>query len=383
MNGERLRQVRLLRRLTQQELAARVEVSQATISQIEAGIKGPSGELADAIAEAADFPLEFLEQPSGPELPLGSLSFRARRSVARRHLEEVCTWAAIALECVQVLARRFELASVQIPQIEDAGPEEAARVTRSAIGLAPHRPIPNLTYAMEQAGATVLAIPIPLDGRDAFSTWPSEPRPRPLVATCTVGVPGDRLRYSLAHELGHIVLHRGLRGTIKQVENEANRFAAELLMPADVIVDDLSRPVTIRSLSSIKLRWGVSVAALVMRARTLGVISERKAGSLFAEINRTWGRSSPEPIQVPVEKPRMFRKLAEAEYGEPPDAKRFASDFALPVHLAASLLGTHATRSEVVAVTPPSMDEADVVRLPRSPGTRTAAPSSPTGRARR
>ncbi len=334
------------------------------ISQIESGIKDPSAELADAIAEAADFPLDFLQRPSGPELPLGSLSFRARRSATRRQLEEVCTWAAIALECVRALASGYELPNVQIPQLVDATPEEAARIARAAIGISPYRPVPNVTYAMEKAGATVLAVPIPLEGRDAFSAWPNEPRARPLIAACAVGVPGDRLRYSLAHELGHIVLHRGLRGAVKQVEKEANRFAAEFLMPGDAILDEFERPVTLRSISEIKPRWGVSVAALVMRANTLGVISDRRKGSLFAEISRMWGRSSPEPIVVSVEKPRMLRKLAEAAYGTPPDTRRFARDFALPMHFAASLLGAHAERSEVVSAIPASTSGGQIIKFP-------------------
>ena len=324
----------------------------------------PSPGLAGAIASALDFPIESFNRPSGPELALGSLTFRARRSATKRELHEAQAWAEIVLECMSVLAEAFSLPAVRVPQLDAESPERAAQITRASIGLSADRPIPNATYAVEQAGAFVLAIPVGLDHRDAFSTWTNGVRPRPLLVVCTKEAPGDRLRHSLAHELGHIVLHHGPRGAIAEIEKQADRFAAEFLTPADAIREEFSRPVTLRSLSVLKPRWGVSVASLVYRARELGVISERRRRSLFIEISQRWGRSKPEPIEIPVEKPRVLRKLVESTYGEPPDVRRFARDFALPLELAAAVIGSHASRTEVVAVVPDVPPVGKIVRFP-------------------
>ena len=365
MNGERLRQVRKLRRLTQTQVAADAGATSATISQIESGVLQPSGELAERIAAAIAFPPEFLDRGSGPELPIGSLAFRARRAATKRELYEAQAWAEIALECMNGLAEGFELPEIRVPSVEDETPEAAAQIARGAMGVSADRPVPNVTLAMEQASVTVLAVPVPLGHRDAFSTWTIEPRPRPLVVVCTKDIPGDRLRRSLAHELGHIVLHRGPRGAIADLEREADRFASEFLTPADGILHELVRPVSIRSLSEIKPRWGVSVGSLVFRARDLGVISDRRARSLHIQISKMWGRTNPEPIKIPIEKPRALRKLAESVYGDPPDPRRLAFDFALPLQVAAAILGAHASRSEVVAAVPNEVRDDKIVRFSR------------------
>ena len=364
MNGQRLRQIRRLRRLTQTRLAEMSGVTASSISQIESGSLQPSVEVGTAIAASLEFPREFFARAAGPELPLGSLTFRARRSATKRDLHEAQAWAELVLECVSALANGFSLPAIRVPRLDHESPERAAQVTRASIGISGDRPVPNITHVMERAGTLAIAIPVPLGHRDAFSTWTSDPRTRPLVALCTKGAPGDRLRYSLAHELGHLVLHRGPIGTIAEIEKEADRFASELLMPGHSIRDEFARPVTIKSLTVLKPRWGVSIASLVYRARELGVISEGRARSLFIEIGQRWGRSSPEPIKIPVEKPRALRKLIESVYGDPPDVWRFARDLALPPELAATVVGSHASRTEVVAVVRDEPLGTNIVRFP-------------------
>ena len=365
MNGHRLRQIRKLRGLTQTSLAEMSGVTGSLVSQIESGTIQPSDEVSSAIATSLRFPEGFFSRSDGPDLPLGSLTFRARRSATKRALNEAQAWAELVLECVAVLADDFNLPAVRVPRLDHESPESAAEITRASIGISPDRPIPNVTHAMEQAGTLVIAVPVPLDHRDAFSTWMSEYPVRPLVALCTRGVSGDRLRHSLGHELGHLTLHRSPRGTIAEIEKEADRFASEFLMPAHSILDEFTRPVTIESLMALKPRWGVSVASLVYRARELGAISRRRAQSLFIEIGQRWGRSSPEPLAIPVEKPRALRKLIESMYGDPPDVRRFAREFALPLELAATVIGSHASRGEVVAVVPDASMATNLVQFPR------------------
>ena len=365
MNGERLRQVRKLRRLTQTRLAAMSGVTPSTISQVESGSIQPSPDLESALAASLEFPLEFFHRASGPDLPLGSLTFRARRSATKRDLYEAQAWAEIIRECIVQLAESFSLPAVRVPRLDDESPETAAQIARASLGLSSDRPVPNVIYAMEQAGTLVLALPVPLGHRDAFSTWTNDAPPRPLAVVCTRDTPGDRLRHSLAHELGHLVLHRGPSGAIASIEKEADRFAAEFLVPADSAYDEFSRPVTLESLGALKPRWGVSVASLVYRARELGVISEARGRSLFIEISRRWGRSNPEPIGLEIEKPRALRKLAESAYGDPPNVWRFATDFALPPQFASAILGAHASRSEVVAVVPDEPPDDRIVHFPR------------------
>lgn len=85
-------------------------------------------------------------------------------------------------------------------------------------------------------------------------------------------------RFSLAHEIGHLVMHTGV--ATAEMEAEANQFAAELLMPAETIRKQL-RLVQLRDLGQLKAIWHVSLAALIYRAREIGEITDRHARTLF------------------------------------------------------------------------------------------------------
>lgn len=117
---------------------------------------------------------------------------------------------------------------------------------------------------------------------------------------------GDRLRYSLSHEMGHIVMHEV---HTEDMEREANRFAAEFLMPANDIrssLDGLSLP----KLATLKPYWKVSMAALLKRATDLKKITERQVRYLWMQMGRLGYRTrEPAELEIPVEKPTTLREL--------------------------------------------------------------------------
>jgi Zn-dependent peptidase ImmA (M78 family) len=240
----------------------------------------------------------------------------------------------------------MELPSVQLPQLPHESPAVAARLTRSALGLSPEKPISNVVNALETNGVLVLGLPIILPKRDAFSAWIESAR-IPLVAL-PIGSPGDRLRFSTAHEVGHLVTTPIVTGRVKSLEAQADMFAAEFLLPAEAIAAELPTPFSLSRLPPLKKRWGVSLQALILRAFQVGAISMRRKQQLFKQL-ASEGYLRQEPVQIPVEKPRVLRKMAEVLYGSPPDVKRLADDFALPPNLASAILGVHAQRTEVVS----------------------------------
>jgi len=170
------------------------------------------------------------------------------------------------------------------------------------------------------------------------------------------GVPGDRLRFSVAHEVGHLVLHSSLKGSVAAIEKEADRFAAELLMPEEGIRQDLVPPITLSLLVELKPRWGVSIQALVMRSADLGILARGQATYLHRQISsRGWRKR--EPAELVPEKPRAYRKMAELLYGDPIDVSRLASDACLPATLVSDILEAHAAihdqpRRQLAAVEP-------------------------------
>lgn len=322
--GERLKLARELRGLTQTSLADSLSVTQPAISAIESGRLAASDDVVATASLVLGFPVSFFRQHAPTTFPSGSLVlYRARNSVGVREERRARRLAQVMFECTTSVAKNFRAISPRIPQLSDP-PETAAAVARDALGLSPDEPIPHLVRALERAGAAVLALPLSPKKIDAFSVWSGEGSPTPIIATMS-GKPGDRLRWSIAHELGHLVLHRSIRGSVKDAEREANAFASEFLTPEIAIEDELAPVVTLNSLARLKARWGVSMQALVMRAAGLEIITERQKSYLFMKISKAGWRTR-EPIDIPVERPVAFLQMAELAFGTPIDTRRVARE---------------------------------------------------------
>jgi Zn-dependent peptidase ImmA (M78 family) len=117
-------------------------------------------------------------------------------------------------------------------------------------------------------------------------------------------IPADRLRFTLAHELGHIFMHRVLTD---DMEKEADRFAAEFLMPERDIRSDLTN-LSLPRLATLKQYWRVSMAALLYRAAEIGTISPRTKQYLWFQMGKNHFRTH-EPVVIPREDPTLLRQL--------------------------------------------------------------------------
>jgi len=261
--------------------------------------------------------------------------------------------------------RRFKPFRLNLPVSPSDDPCEAAAVTRSELGLSPDKPIPHLTHALEQAGVLILALPRPFEHREAFSLWAGYDRARPVIVLAG-GKVGDRLRMNIAHELGHLVMHKPLANAVHEVEKQAFQFAAEFLMPEKQMRLEIIPPVNLDTFASLKPRWGVAIAALVMRAKELGIINQRKYTYLFQQLSaRGWRMREPRMFDVPVEKPRAVRQIAEMVYGTPIRYKKLADDMGMPESFVKSMIEAHATKlpEQVEEIQKP---KADVVPFARS-----------------
>ncbi len=334
INPQRLRVARELQALTQTEVATRVGVEQSAISQAERGIMTPSHELVERLALVLKVPTGFFSQPPLVEFPEGSLAYRrtaqmtgGARASARRHAE-------LQFELVQHMLERLDWPEHRLPRTRENSPEQAARITRSQLGFAPDAPVDHLVRSLERAGALVLLLPIPLDGGDGFSTWVGkEKRERPVIVL-GASLSGDRFRFSTGHEVGHTVQHQAPYGSVPEIERDADSFAAELLMPAEAMFQQIERPVSLRQLGILKATWKVSIQALVRRAKDLGICTDRQYRYLCEQIGALGWRTS-EPGNILVERPRALRQMAEVLYGSGVERKVVDySKLAAELHLA-------------------------------------------------
>jgi Zn-dependent peptidase ImmA (M78 family)/DNA-binding XRE family transcriptional regulator len=336
---DRLRQARELRGLTQTALARQVGVHPSAIAQLETGRMQPSPAVLDALGRATGFPVAFFTRPSGPALPPGSLRFRARAALTARQRRQAWAYAQMLYELMASLAAQTEYPAPRLPRL-DSDPVAAATLTRQALGLASDRPIGPLIRTLERHGVWVLAIPVPLPRRDACSAWAGGDGATPVLVVAATPA-GDRRRFSVAHELGHLVLHHTPEGTPHALEQQADAFAEAFLLPVAAMRVALVPPITLTTLADLKTRWGVSLQALIRRALTLEIISPSQYRSLSTQLGARGWRTR-EPIAVPVERPRALRQLAELLYGVPIAYPALARDANLDPAFVQDLVDAHA-----------------------------------------
>jgi Zn-dependent peptidase ImmA (M78 family)/transcriptional regulator with XRE-family HTH domain len=343
INGDRVKQARELRGFTQKDFAARIKVNQSSVSQIEAGLISPSDEVVQRIVLQTGFPLPYFKQSTSTDFPLGSLLFRAKASMTLRQRCEARQHARVMFEILEKMESNIRSdITLRIPRLED-DPVSCAIHVRSLLGLSTDAPIDNLTHVLESNGVVLLALPIELEKRDAFSSWVGNEKRRPVIVLPRNTRHGDRLRFNIAHELGHLVMHQTIAGDIRTIEEEASVFASEFLMPKEAMERELIAPITLKGLFRLKSRWKVSIQTLIRRANELRKITDRQYKYLMQRLSLRGWRTN-EPIEIPIEKPRLVGQMAEILYGSPIDYRKLASNVNLPIPLIIETLQAQAVR---------------------------------------
>nr|WP_237418079.1 XRE family transcriptional regulator [Actinomadura rayongensis] len=302
---------RELRGLTQVQLAREAgSVTAASISQFENGHTKPAASTLRRLSVALRVPLPFFAAPSRPPAQEQINGFfRSLRSTSPRDRQQALAFVHLARELTLELEKYVTLPDVNLPRIpiDESNPllsqdiEQAAAQVRSHWNV-PRGPIPDVVRLLEINGVIVVRFRVSIEKVDAFCVdFPD----RPVVALGADKGLRDRSRFDAAHELGHLILH-GVHGQIgdKLTENQAHEFAAAFLMPADEIKHELPDRLDWPSFLHLKAKWHVSLAALLVRARTLGVMSEHTYAQGWKALSvRGWRKVEPGPLgnpEVPV-----------------------------------------------------------------------------------
>lgn len=335
--GLRVRQAREFKGLSQTQLAKELGVSQPTVGNYERDIHEVPAEAVDAISRVTGFPRTFFDLGDPPPVASETVRFREHSRLRARDRDHARITIELAYELLTTLSSNVRLPILRLPDRSFTSIEQAATAAREALGVPLDRPVDHACRAIERGGVRVFQVPDTAEGSrlQAFSGWAGEELSDAFI-TLYRSQAGDRLRWSLAHELGHLILHRRMPEEEK-AETEANAFAAAFLMPADAVKRDLGTHVTLSALADLKRHWRVSMQSLIMRASTLGLIDERRKRSLFVQLSRRGWRTK-EPISIPPERPRLLRQVVEAKYGDPPDLVALSREVGLPIDLLTTLL---------------------------------------------
>ena len=288
-------------------------VSAQAIGKYERGEMTPSSNVAIALAGALDVSMTYLLSPSN--VSLGSVEFRTLSSTKAREraavesevLDNVDRYLQVEeiLGISDGLPEELAGASYPVETLEDA--ERAAKSVREAWNLG-GSPIPDITELLEDHGIKVFKLDLP-ESVDGLSC-----RVRrvgggdvPVVVCCTAKSL-ERQRFTIAHELGHMVLRIPPTADGEVV---CHRFAGALLAPKDELIREVGRRrlnFGFGELVEIKHMFGISAAALVVRMRDLGIITDTTLRGIFNGIGSSWRTTEPLPLKR-TENPRRFRRL--------------------------------------------------------------------------
>lgn len=316
--GQRIRISRRAEGLSLRDLEARIDnrVTAQAISKYERNESIPSSGVLMALANALGVSVDYLASDS--DIALEAVDFRRKRLTSRR--EE----AQVEARVIDLLERYLTVEEILgLPTVVRDMPRDApwpvlhdlAEAEQAALGLRGHwglglDPIPNLVELLEERGVKVLSMPLTnIDGLTAQVRREDQSIASVIVVNRQDW--GERQRFTVAHELGHMVLD-----VVQRIDDEkaAHRFAGAFLMPAETLRAEIGKhrkSIGWSELFDIKRIFGVSVQALTYRCKDLGIFGSPLFRRLFNEFNRRGWRSPPyrEPWAMDGEEPKRFERL--------------------------------------------------------------------------
>lgn len=311
----RLGLARTLRGFTQKELAEKLGESPVMISQYEGGVLTPSPAALERMGVALGVTSEFFMR-AWRETETSAPFFRSLRSTPQLERDRARSYARLLAEIVGLIEQYVELPDPQFDialRVDDDAPlelvEDAALRVRAAWGIPPG-PVAHVVRALERHGAVVTAVGTFDERLDAFSMRSPD---RPIVVLCSKRGAAARRRFDAAHELGHLVLHERPHEPNQAQEQQAHRFAAAFLMPTEEIDPWLIRRANqLDVLEEGSRIWGVSMQALVRRAKDLGTLPDVQYTRAMQWMSARGWRTR-EPVEMgPLERPVLIERSLEA-----------------------------------------------------------------------
>jgi Zn-dependent peptidase ImmA (M78 family)/transcriptional regulator with XRE-family HTH domain len=326
--------------LRKSDLAILVDKSPTAVAAWESGAKRPTAatvaQLALSLAVEPGF---FAVRRDDVAALSATPHFRSLRSTGQLVRDQAFAYGQLAVDIATSLEKHVEFPEPDVPSLPVAvddrdgdGPERAAQLVRERWGIEAG-PAGHLVRLLENHGVLVVFSPVQTASVDAYSF---DSRLRPVVILNPIKRDYYRQRFDVAHELGHLVMHSDAEPGGRIVEDQAHRFAAELLMPADQIRDLL--PATMggnvwRTLGRLKEHWGVSMQALLYRARWLGRLSDVSYRNAMTTTSaRGWRRNEP-GLMSAVEQASLLPRAVELLAQEGIDETQLVEQCRVPVDL--------------------------------------------------
>lgn len=288
-NPTRLTLARERRGWTKRILAEKTGLTARSISNFENKLDfSPSEETLQLFAEVLRFPVGFFLSDTLDQPTAETASFRAMKSMSAARQRTVLAIGAFGFALDRWLDVRFEQPFADVPVMPSEDPDTAAESLRHHWGLG-DSPVKYMIKLLEAKGVKLYSLGNQPREVSAYSLWHDG---TPFIYLNTTKS-AEHIRFALAHELGHLLLHRDIDPSgadTRQIEKEADRFASAFLMPRrDVLAHSLRTP-SRALLIQAKKRWGVAVTALAYRLHHLGLVSDWHYRGLCIEMSQKGDR---------------------------------------------------------------------------------------------
>lgn len=300
---------RQLRGLSQTEMAKALGISQSKVSKIEAGLLQPDATFIEKLSQLLEFRPCFFTRP-GQLRPAPANFHRKRQKLSAGEWDRILATSEIYRLAIEAMLQSVDLVPLKPPppgidpDQYDGRIDLIASAVRQAWTL-PRGPVVDVAKAIEDSGVLIVSFDFRTDLIDAFCQRALDRLP-PLIFLNGRLKSKDRIRFSLAHELGHLVMHTLPK---PEQEQEANQFAAAFLMPAEDIRPALYG-MSLERLMVLKTHWKASMQAILRRARDLNRVSDRGYRYYQIEMSkRGWRNVEPIEIDGPIEDPKVFESL--------------------------------------------------------------------------
>lgn len=329
----RLRWARERLMLARTDLASVTGVSVSALTSYEKGSSNPDVRDIEVLAAELGVHPEFFYLHDMEEVPESVVSFRRASKTSKRQQCAARGAAQMAVELFGVIESSFKLPDLQVPEIDDATPEQAAEEVRAQWHLA-DRPIADMMSLLESKGVRILSLDHRCKDVDAFC-FSRDGVSYIFVSTVKTA---ERQRFDLAHELGHLVLHAGVladSANSKERERQADSFASAFLMPASRIYTQSMNGAPVERILKAKKYWQVSAMAMARRLHDLKLLSDWQYRSVVIELSQRGYRSA-EPDGIQREQSQLLRKVLFMM-----DEHTTTADTAAALHLTTDVVRTY------------------------------------------
>lgn len=312
MIGQRLKMAREASGLSMKDLATAVNLSATMIKKYEHNESMPSSDVLLKLMQVLNVQLDFLFRPIN--VTLGAVEYRKKSNTPQKLLKQITTdtlnqverWLTLKELWLNFPVPMYHL-DADLPAVQSYDDIEAfadALRTHWQLGT---NPIPNMIDLLEELGIMVIVSDVEATAK--FDGLQAMVNDMPVIVVSSAWS-GDRQRFTLAHELGHLVLQAYLPDTL-DIEKACNRFAGAFLLPKSRLFQELGdnrAKIDQRELAYLKQEYGISMRAIVYRAKDLAIISEHYHKQLNI-IFSTNGWRKQEPMLYPSETTHLFKQL--------------------------------------------------------------------------